>query len=285
MGDHPDLMDLATIRELRESTTPWQMSVRAAPASTDPDGRHRVLIIVSPGANTIRFMAPSTGDFTPAMLSQALEQAMVQRGGELDPARPPAIVVDDEKLKEAIELPLNACGIEVTLAETLAAIDPVIDTLASHEGLFAEPQGDAGPAEELPSLLPDEHTVAAERVPASLVDPDQDGEGVALPCLVLRVFPANVEPTLRVLADLDALAFLRRTIDDRDAEVIVGVVDDRPVGVVSALGMTHDGPSLGAELASLGADDSEVVLIVATADDLDAASIAGTVRLPRLPWS
>ena len=275
MHDDPPLIDLLAIRALRESTTPWQMGVRPAPANTDRSGTHRLLIIVSAGANTIRFMAPSARPFTDAMLAHALEQAMLQRGADLEPARPPAVVVDDESLRAAIELPMSACGVEVRLEERLPAIDPVVEALAGHEDLFADDFDDEIVEGSLPALLPPGHTVALEMVDAAALDP-LTTSATRSPCLVVRVAREALASACGALAEIDALTLIPREIDGRDAEILVGLAEGRPVGVVSALGITHDHPSLHAELdeAGLGAAGSLTVVVVPAEDPIGADRVA-----------
>lgn len=139
MKGSPRLIDIATIRSLPRSTTTWEMSVRDAPAEADRARMYRLLIIVSPGANTIRLMRATTERELPAgALVEALEHAMTQTEGDLVPARPPAVLVDSEELYEAIRLPMESCGVDVRLQSILPAIDPVIEALGQKPGLFSE---------------------------------------------------------------------------------------------------------------------------------------------------
>lgn len=139
MKGGPRLIDIATIRSLPRSTTTWEMSLRDAPAEADRARMYRLLIIVSPGANTIRLMRATTDRaLPPAALVEALEHAMTQTEGDLVPARPPAVLVDSEELFDAIRLPMESCGVEVRLQGVLPAIDPVIEALGQKPGLFSE---------------------------------------------------------------------------------------------------------------------------------------------------
>ncbi len=115
------------------------MSFRDAPYEADRAGIYRLLIIVSTGANTIRLMRATTDRaIGPASLVEALEHAMNQTDGDLVPARPPAILVDDPEILEAIELPMRSCGVEVKLHPTLPAIGPVLEALDNKPGLFSD---------------------------------------------------------------------------------------------------------------------------------------------------
>ena len=139
MDDARTLIDIAAIRSLPRSTTPWQMSFRPAPKEADRAGMYRLLIIVSAGANTIRLMRATTdSSLPPDVIVSALEDAMTQVEGDLVPARPPKVLVDDAALLEAIQLPMRSCGVEVDLQDPLPAIDPVLDALGKKPGLFSD---------------------------------------------------------------------------------------------------------------------------------------------------
>lgn len=115
------------------------MSFRPAPEEADRAGIYRLLIVVSSGANTIRLMRATTDRaLSPGVIVAALEDAMTQAEGDLVPARPPAILVDDPALLDAIELPMRSCGVEVRLERSLPAIDPVLEALGQRRGLFSD---------------------------------------------------------------------------------------------------------------------------------------------------
>jgi hypothetical protein len=238
-------IDRDAIRALRESTTPWQMSVRDAPANADPVGLYRLLIIVSPGANAIRYMAPMRGELRPTVVLGALEEAMLQTDGDHVAARPPALHVDDEALAAAVAPTLEACGVPVEVVEKLDAIGPVVEALGAQTDLLS-----AERAAGSPFLLANAHTIDV----VSLADTC---------CLVIRVSPRQVDATRGLLSSLAGISLGTRHDDGRAIEVIFGHNHDGQIAVLSAFGTTHDQPTLAEELG--GGDD--LAIAVATGDE------------------
>ncbi len=135
----PKLIDIAAIRALRQSTLPWQMSVRDAPRVCDPAGLFRIVLIVSPGSNTIRHMSPLLEIYgAEGELVSALESAMLHAGPGLSAARPPSVLVDSEAVAARVADAMAACDVQVKVQRKLDAIEPVLEQLAQRPKLFSE---------------------------------------------------------------------------------------------------------------------------------------------------
>ena len=135
----PKLIDIAAIRALRQATLPWQMSVRDAPRSCDPAGLFRIVLIVSPGSNTIRHMSPLLDAYgAEGELVSALESAMLHAGPGLQAARPPSVWVDSQAVAERVADAMGACDVQVQIEPRLDAIEPVLEQLAQRPKLFSE---------------------------------------------------------------------------------------------------------------------------------------------------
>ena len=134
----PRLIDILSIRALPQSTDPWQLAVRDTPPRCDPARLYRLMVLVSPGANTIRQMLPLSEDFgVEGEIVSALECGMLRPRDDQSPARPPAIWVDDAQLAQRIALPMESCGVEVLVKDTLPAIEPVLVGLSQQANLFS----------------------------------------------------------------------------------------------------------------------------------------------------
>ncbi len=132
-------IDEERIRALPRGSAPWQMTVCDAPRSCDPAGLFRLILVVSPAAGHIRNMALITSAYgNDGQLLQALEEAMLASVNDLEPARPPKLLVDSPQLVELLSEPLAACGIAVVGKQPLHAIDRVLEQLAERRDLFRD---------------------------------------------------------------------------------------------------------------------------------------------------
>jgi hypothetical protein len=269
-------MDVERIRELRQSTTAWQMSIRDTPPRCDPARRYRVLLIVSPGANKIRHMEAVAGAASDETLAAALGFAMLQGPNSPHvPARPAAVVVDDDALAARIRGPLEACGITVELSAELSAIDPVIHALSTRDNLFstARAEGpDWAPAsagesadddDVMPSLITVEHAVSIARLTSVML------EKMALSseatrrtrALVIHCAEGHADAISEALAAVNRIAFTRFEEEGREFELVVGLRDDELLGAVTVCPVTDDRPPLSEQFAR--AEDEEIFLVVA----------------------